>query len=666
MKRIGLYRGIILTLFFWSAVVSTGFAAEPESDIQNSDGAPTTEKSKITMLEEMVVTGTKTPHALKDVPVETIVITETDIQKTNAQNAMDVLKVIPGLSVANHDDVFGTYTWRATLQGLPFDAGYGLVLIDGQRAMGCGQSGGMGEYGIGLNQVPVSMIDRIEVVKGPGSALYGSDAVTGVVNVITKKIPDAPTGWAGAGYGWYDVKRRLAGGGEQEAEGDRNQHQAYIGYGDRISDSAGYLLTYNFEGADDIMETPLSSQRHSFMGKLNLQAGESVDLYSKLELSDYQKTDNRDEESHRVSLGADWPFIQNHSLSLKGYTYKWDFTHGNHGNPYGYKNGYVGFNNAELQYTWNIPDHNTATLGAEYQEQRIDYSIENQDGSLINTDEEVKTSGIFLQDELVLWEKITLVGGARYDDHSVFGDEINPKFSAMVRLAEATTLRGSIGQSFKSPTIRQLYYDAPYRHGSFYAQSNRNLKPEKAIGYTTSVEQRFIEDRIMLNLGYFRNDVEDLVVREDTGTLYDGLPLRTYENVEKAWTQGLEFLCRARLGGSFEVTLAYTYTETENEESGKSLTYVPDHSISLQPSYEWEDLKLGVSTAVTYTGRQYTNSDNTSRIDAQTVMDAKIYKYLSSDCKLSFEADDIFNTKDNDDDRYYAGRAFVVKLDIQF
>jgi outer membrane receptor for ferrienterochelin and colicins len=666
MKQMGACSWVVLLLFLWLTGVPAAYAAESQSDDQHSDGTPSKANETATALDEMVVTGTKTPHTLKDVPVETIVINAADIQKTNAQNVMGVLKAIPGLSVANHDDVFGTYTWRATLQGLPFDAGYGLVLIDGQRAMGCGQSGGMGEYGIGLNQIPVSMIDRIEVVKGPGSALYGSDAMTGVINVITKKIPDEPTGWAGVSYGWYDVKRQLNDGSEEEADGDRNLHQANVGYGDRIGDSAGYLLAYNFEGADDITADPLASQRHSIMGKIDARAGERVKLFSKLELSDYRKTDNRDEDSLRVSLGGEWQVTQSHLLSLKGYTYTWDFVHGSHGDPYGYKNGNVGFNQAELQDTWKMTQDNTLTLGGELQEQRIDYGIENQDGSLISVDESVKTSSLFLQDELVLWEKVTLVGGARFDDHSVFGSEINPKFSAMIRLAEATTLRGSIGRSFKSPTIRQLYYDAPYRHGTFYAQSNRDLKPEKAVGYTISLEQRLNADRIMLNLGYFHNDLEDLVVRVDTGTLYNGLPLVVYENVEKGWTQGLEFMCRAKFGDSLEVALAYTYTQTENEASGKELTYVPDHSISLRPSYELKPLKLGVSAGITYTGRQYTDAGNTAQIDAQTVVDAKIYKYLSSSCKLSFEADDIFDAKENSVNSYYAGRTFVAKLDLEF
>jgi outer membrane receptor for ferrienterochelin and colicins len=655
--------GLLITV--WAPA---GHAIEQQPDRLPIKKTQANSSKKTTHFDEMVVTATKTPHTLKDVPVETLVITEEDIQKTNAKNIIGVLKEIPGLNIANHDDIFGTYSWRSTLQGLPFNSGYGLILIDGQRAMGCGQSGGMGEYGIGLNQLPVSMIDRIEVVKGPGSAIYGSDAITGVINIITKKISDKPTGWAGTAYGWYDVKRETSGGTEETADGERILNQHNVGYSDRISDSVGYLLAYHYDSGEDITADPLHSYRHAFMGKMDAQATDKVALFSKLELSDYEKTDNREEDSYRVSLGTDWQVSDQHLLALKGYTYNWDFVHGTHGDPYGYKNGYISYHQAELQYTWHMTDSNTLTGGGEFQNQRIDYSIENQDGSVIMTDEDIDTKSFFLQDELSLWNKITLVGGVRYDDHSVFGEEINPKFSTMIRLAEATTFRGSIGRSFKSPTIRQLYYDAPYRHGSFYAQSNRDLKPEKALGYTAGVEQRLLDDRMMLNLGFFRHEVEDMVVRVDTGTFNDddGLPIMSYENVEKAWTQGVEFMCRARLAGALEVTMAYTYTQTENKDTGKELTYVPDHSFSLRPSYEFEDLQVGISAGIAYTGRQYTNADNTEQIDAHTVVDGKIYKYLSSKCKLSFEADDIFDSGKSSKDTYYAGPTFTLKLDLDF
>ena len=342
-------------------------------------------EEKVTKLEEIVVTATRTPHVLKEVPVETIVITREDIERTNAQNVMDIFKNIPGIETSVHDDVFGTYTWRAKLRGLSLNDGYGLILVDGQRIMGCGQSGGMGEYGIGLNQIPVDMIERIEVVKGPSSALYGSDAMAGVINIITKRIPEKAAGRAGVSYGWYKIKEKNKNGTITKPSDDgqsRNLSQAYVSFGDRTSDRFGYLLHYNYDSAEDIGQDPIKSDRHSFMGKLDTDLDETIDLYLKCEMSDYEKMDNRKEDSYRVSSGIEFRPGDVHFFSLKGYTYTWDFTHGYPGYSYGYKHGDVGYNQGEVQYSWYLSDWNALTLGGEVQRQGIDYRIENSDGSI--------------------------------------------------------------------------------------------------------------------------------------------------------------------------------------------------------------------------------------------------------------------------------------------
>jgi len=624
-------------------------------------------------LKDIVVTGTRTPHALKDVPVETVLINREDIERTNAQNAMDVLKNIPGIDSSVHDDVFGTYTWRAKLRGLNFNDGYGLILIDGQRAMGCGQSGGMGEYGSGLNQIPVDMIERIEVVKGPSSALYGSDAMAGVINIITKKTPKKATGSAGVSYGWYKVKEKEKNGKITKTSDDghsRNISKTYVSYGDRISDGLGYLLHYNYDSAEDIRDDPIKSDRHSFMGKLDAELSESIDLYLKCEVSDYEKMDSRQEDSYRISAGIDFRPTDDDFISFKGYTYTWDFIHGYPGNTYGHKYGDVGYDQAEIQYTRYLSDWNALTLGGEIQTQGIDYVIHNyRDGNwtgMVTVNESVDISSLYLQDEITLFEDFTIVAGLRYDDHSTFGSEVNPKLSLMYKLFEDTTFRASGGRAFKSPTLRQLYYDIPYRHGSYYCKSNPDLKPETAIGYSASVEQWLFNQQVMFNLGYFRTDVKDMVIREDTGITYDSLELKEYKNVEEAWTQGIEFMCRTYFDEDFSASLSYTYTDSENKETGKELTYTPKHVLSILPAYELEKYGLGTSATISYIGKQYKNSDNTDEIDAHTVVDAKIYKNLSDKAKLSFEADNIFDSAKGDEESFRTGRTFTVKLDVSF
>ena len=648
-------QSILLSGFFLAAAGTTAMA----------DGG---NQVKVTALQDVVVTATRTPHTLKDVPVETVVVTRQDIERSNAQNIMDVLKTIPGVQTAVHDDVFGTYSWRAKLQGLSLNDGYGLILVDGQRVMGCGQSGGMGEYGIGLNQIPVEMIERIEVVKGPGSALYGSDAVAGVINIITRKIPEKPTGRAGVSYGWYKVKEKVKNSVIVKPSDDgksRNMSQAYVSFGDRPLDKVGYLINYSYESADDIREDPIQSDRHSLMAKMNLAASDELDLFIKGEASDYEKTDNRDEKSYRLLAGLDWRPDDNHVLTIKGFTYNWDFVHGYPGYSYGYKHGDIDFDQAEIQYTWFAGNRNTIVAGSEVQQQNIDYLIENDDSSIINVQEDVTTYSFYGQDEIKFLDDLTLVAGLRYDDHSTFGGKINPKLSLMYRFTEDTIFRGSVGQAFKSPTIRQLYYNAPYRHGSYYVQSNPNLDAETAIGYSAGLEQWLFGRTLMMNLGLFRNKVDHMVVREDTGLLYNGLPLETYQNVEEAVTQGIELLGRFNYS-DFSLTCSYTYMDSENKEIGKDLTYVPRHSFSLVPAYEWTRYGLGISGTLTYTGEQYKDADNTSQIDANTVVDAKTYKDLGGKARLTFEADNIFDSDKGDEGNFRAGRVLLAKLDIFF
>ena len=627
------------------------------------------------LLDEVVVTGTRTPHSLKDTPVETVLLNQQDIQQSNAQNAIDVLKTVPGINTSVHDDVLGTYSWRANMRGLNFNDGYGLVLIDGQRVMGCGQSGGMGEYGVGLNQLPVDMIERIEVVKGPSSALYGSDALAGVVNIITKDTPDKPSGKAGAAYGWYTVKEKVNSDGSISLPSDdgeyRSSKQAYASFGDRPVDKIGYLVSYNYESAEDVSQSPLESLRHSLLAKMNLAASDKVDLSLKGEASNYEKEGNRDEDSWRIAPGMEWRLADGQTLAFKGYTYTWDFVHGTPGNINGYKYGTINFNQAEAQHTWQVNAQNTLVMGAEFQQQAIDYLIDNPNGSTTTVNKDVDTASLYGQDEFKLLDDLTLVGGFRFDDHSVFGSEINPKLSAMYNLSDSTTLRASAGRAFKSPTIRQLYYDIPYRHGDYYNQSNPDLKPEVGMGYSASIEQWLLDGQLMTSAGLFRNDVEDMVIVEDTGAMYDGLPLMLYRNVDEAMTQGLELTSKLELN-AFSLNASYTYTDSENKESGLNLPYVPEHSFSLVPAYVWNQYGLGLSGTLTCTGKQYKDNQNKTSIDGHSVIDAKLWKEfywkeLSADkLVLSVEADNILDSDKGDDASFRSGRAFLVKLDVSF
>jgi outer membrane receptor for ferrienterochelin and colicins len=279
-----------------------------------------------TRLDEIVVTGTRTSHTLADVPVETVVVTRDDIERSNAQTVTDAIRHIPGMSAAGSDDIFGAGSSQARLQGLSFNNGYALILIDGQRIHGSGQSGAHGEYAVGLNQIPISMIERIEVVKGPSSVLYGSDAMAGVVNVITRKTPKKECGGAGGSYGWYKVKEQVRNGVTTKPSDDgefRNLAESYVYFGDRISDRTGYLLNYAYESGQDIGADPIEEKRNSVMAKIDSTLTDQVDVWLKGELSAYERDGSSPstEDSYRISAAMTWQPSDSTILQVKGYHY---------------------------------------------------------------------------------------------------------------------------------------------------------------------------------------------------------------------------------------------------------------------------------------------------------------------------------------------------------
>ena len=627
------------------------------------------ENESTTRLDEVVVIGTRTPHAVKDSPVETVLITREDIEQSNAQTVSDLVKTVPGFSVGGNDDIFGGASSRARLRGLSFNNGYGLILIDGQRIHGSSQSGAHGEYAVGLNQIPVSMIERIEIVKGPSSVLYGSDAMAGVINIITKKVPDKATAGAGVKYGWYKVSKGKnyytdAVTSPTDYGSNRYTRTAYAYTGSKINEDMGFLIHYSHEDSEGTSLSPYENNRDSVMGKLDVDFTDTAKGWLKGELSNFKREDTSgpEEDSYRIAAGFDYTLSPSHQFIFKGYHYVDDFSTST-------RSGDIGFDQAELQYTWHAPANHVVTSGIEFQRQSIDYIMDNSSsGTTTRTTvvEDVDTFSIFLQDEWTLFEKLVLVPGIRYDDHSTFGDSFNPKLSAMYRLTEGTTLRASVGKSFKSPTIRQLYYDVPFYHSPFWISSNPDLEPEESIGYSLSIEHTMLDDRLITSLAYFRNDVDNMVVTDRTGQTYEGADLYIYENVEEAMVQGIEVTAQFYLNDNCSVLFGYTYTDSEDESTGNELTYTPTHSFTITPAYEYVPWGLGISGTLQYNSDQYTDDDNTRVQDAHVVVDGKLFKRVGQVSKLTLEVDNIFDS-DKGNDRYQrTGRTITLGLDMEF
>ena len=619
-----------------------------------------------THYDEMVVTGTRSMQPLADVPVDTVLISREEIERSSAGNLPQLLRGVPGLSATNLDDTMAADNLRLTMRGLQLNEGYGLLLVNGQRVHG--GLGAHGDYGVSLNQVPLSMIERVEIVKGASSALYGADAMAGVINIITRRVPDIAEGAIGADFGIYDVMPRK---GRPVEDSTRRRHREYASFGAPLLQSSGLLVHLSRETDEGAGQSPQNTTRESAMTRWNTEFNHNLSVELGGDFSRSRRETTRDVTTERYDREIDESRIHSamryedlsQTWTISGYVVNQEFVQGYPGFAHGYRFGDIGYNQVESVYTWH-GHYRNFTIGAEAQRQSMDYMVHNfdDDGALdseISVDRDIDTYAVFLQDEMFLRDGlVTLVPGIRYEDHDTFGDEFNPKLSAAIHPNDETTWRMSVGRAFKSPTIRQLYYDDMYRHGDFFFRSNPDLSPEKAVNYNLSVEREFPDGNFRARLGGFRTDLKDKVVRFDTGdeALIGGeeIPIISYRNVDKARIEGLELSFRSGSRTGFTLRGSGAWTRAKDRDSGHDLPYVPEFTASMVPGYITQTGITGIEIDFTAIGSQYRDVDNENKMDAHQVVDLRLWRALTARMTASIHVGNIFESHKGEAD--YASR----------
>lgn len=578
-------------------------------------------------MKEIVVTATKTPHTLEDVPVETVLISREDIEKSNAKNVSEMLKDVPGFYIRG-ENVPGSSSYLSRLRGFDFDRGYGLVLIDGERVLG----GGMGEYGISLNQIPLEMIERIEIVKGPGSVLYGSDAIAGVVNVITKPVPEKAVFTFSGGYGSEDTS------------------SAGVGYGRKIY-KTGILISMHNErsgrGRYSTAEDQFAS-RH-LLGKLSYDATEraTFSLGMNYDKSEWQY---QIDEKLRISPSLDFALPDSSVLKIKGYWHRLDMDSFSPG--YTRRFGDITYTQAELQYSRLFGHTHLATAGAEYLLRDIDASF---------ADKHDAAWSFYLQDEMKL-DPFSLVIGGRIDDHTQYGTEFNPRASVLWEITDKTRLRASAGRAFKSPTIRQLYVF--FRHGNWWNRPDPDLKPEVSWGYSVGIEQ-VIAGKVSASASLYRNDVKDIVIAVDTTDAIENVPVRTWKNVRRAYTQGIELKVHTAVTENLEMNLGYSYLDTQNRELNRNLPYSPRNTVNVGLDYRITQWMTSLHWVTTYYSKAFTNETNTNAIKGHSVSALKIIREITKNITASLDIDNIFGSDYGEPNKEWLGRVYFGKLIIK-
>jgi len=591
-------------------------------------------------LGQVVVTATKTEHTLGDVPVAVEVITKEEIKAKNIKTVQDALKHLTGVEINKSCGTWGD-KGNVQLQGL--NKNHTLILVDGQRFLG-------GHDAVDLQQISIEMVERIEVVKGPASALYGSDAIGGVVNIITKSAPEDPTVSASTSFGSRETQiHEVSGGFKKDKFGSflsytykesDGVHPEYFGSKTGYKESDWYKENI-FQGSFQYEFTPES--------KLTLKP-----YYSEHKMKDgVSATEMQDRIQEKLSLNSIWEWSPDElsKLTLRGSWFNYKHWTTDKSSDWG-TDSYE----TEINYSRLIMDSHTLTGGYHYHKEDID-----DRGKAYKADQTLHS--FFVQDEIDL-EPFTLVLGTRVDEHDKWGSEINPKASLLYKVTEDFKLRGSVGTAFRAPTLVKLYADGWSMGGVYTVYANSDLKPEESLGYQLGAEYKFSE-KLLTKLSFFRNEVENLISSRYASV---GPPPwdMYWENIDEAVTQGIELSLASRIIDNLTASLGYTFLDTEDKSTKKELIERPKHKLTLGFDWMIPQIALNINLSGEYIGRRYGNAANTNRLGGYTICNLALTKDIGKHAQVFARIDNIFGKKSISDEYDIDGTEFLGGLKVKF
>lgn len=568
-------------------------------------------------LKTVVVTASAIEQSVQDAPASISVITRADILKRPVLELAELLGTVEGVSLSRS----GNSVPGVQLRGL--GQAYTLFLIDGKRVNSTSVMFRGNDYDTGW--VPATEIERIEVVRGPMSSLYGSDAIGGVVNIITRKVGKT---WRGA------VKLDTVLQEESEAGDSRSLNVSASG--PLIPDVLGLRVTagYDKRDADKAVNAPVNGVTQAgfpLIANRQLEASLSWTPLAGHDVKLGQEDSRRDHGGFVLEREAT-------SLSHRGrydfgrseVTLNLDQTRNLVGAVTGQVNPNKSTNSSldgKLVLPWDAA-RQTVTVGADARREKLRdptniTGLPGTAGYRSKPEIEVSQYALFLEDEIALRDDLRLTVGDRYDHHENFGGHHSPRGYLVYHLTPNITIKGGLARAFRAPTLLQGSSNwGSVSCGSAtvgcYIVGSPGLKPETST--SKELGAQFDYGHMGGGVTLFHNELKDMIDIDSRtadkvlaktyanflGYLPDGRPIFSYQNIAKVRTRGVETSVRATLSPQWSVRANYTYTDAKNTSTSnvRPLTYRPRHTANL--SLDWTPTQAWSANAtVRHIGQQY-------------------------------------------------------------
>ncbi len=629
----------------------------------------------------IVITASRTKRELEDVSVPITVIDKKEITGSGSLRLSDVLEEQTGITmVSNH----GT---GVQIQG--FDPEYTLILIDNQPVIG--RTAGT----LDLMRLAIGDVKQIEIVKGPSSALWGSDALAGVINIITERGSE-PFTWNATGrYGSnesYDGSsnilfktNKLSG----RFFGNVNGSEGFDLNKNTIAPTVPKYNNYTLSSSLDYR--PIKRIGLSLGGRFYSEDQSYRDLS---DISDGAKELDGHDTQENYSITPELNFYFGSKQLIEAHSFFSRFKHKNRlkladsGGPYFQESFDQTLNKFEIKSSTFWSSSQTTVLGA-------GMNVEGLKGEIFADIPNHESYFIFGQHELEFSKKLSFTGGFRFDAHQEYNSQLSPKFSALYKPNKYVHLKASLGGGFKAPDFSQLFLNftnpiAGYsvfgattvekgiemtqnsgQIAELYVDPNdiEPIKAEHSFSYNAGIDV-FPINGLQLKINGFRNNVTDLIETQRIATKTNGQSIFTYVNLNQIYTQGLEFEARVtpnnikglRIGAGYQLLDARRQItrEFDKVENGVVISlsekdYVPmfnrsKHTANLKVYYTLQRLGLDASIRLQHRGKYgFADLNANNKIDgneyaeAHTIINTSLAKTFLEHFKLQVGVNNITN-----------------------